>query len=255
MRGKRLAPVLVAVVGFLAAFVDPVAASGYQSITEQYIRDLNSMMLAAALPITLLVEGILVYTVWKFRKNDEAKPTKENRRLEITWTVATAVVLLFVGVAAYGVMGQTAVTATGQDAQAAMAEEDSVTVEAEGVQWYWNYEYVDEGVATSSGAGGDGVVGDQPLVLPADTKVVIRTASSDVIHAFHAPELGLKADALPGQNNYIVTDRLEEGTYQLYCAEFCGVGHSNMLGEIVVVDRDTYEDYVEDPENTTVGDS
>ncbi|SEV99847.1 cytochrome c oxidase subunit II [Halobacterium jilantaiense] len=252
MRGKRLAPVLVVVVGFLAAFVDPVAASGYQSITEQYIRDLNNMMLAAALPITLLVEGILIYTVWKFRNSDEAKPTKENRRLEITWTVATAVVLLFVGVAAYGVMGQSAVTATGQDAQAAMAEEDSVTVTAEGVQWYWNFEYADENLSTTTSAGGDGVVGDQPLVLPADTKVVIRTESSDVIHAFHAPDLGLKADALPGQQNYIITDELDEGTYQLYCAEFCGVGHSQMLADIEVVDRDTYEDYVEDPENTSV---
>jgi len=252
MRGKRLAPVLVAVVGFLAAFVDPVAASGYQSITEQYIRDLNSMMLAAALPITLLVEGILIYTVWKFRNNDEAKPTKENRRLEITWTVATAVVLLFVGVAAYGVMGQTAVTATGQDAQAAMAGDDTVTVTAEGNQWYWDFEYPAQNLTTSSGAGGDGVPGDQPLVLPADTKVVIQTESADVIHAFHAPEVGLKADAIPGQQNQIVTDELDEGTYQLYCAEFCGVGHSQMLADIEVVDRDTYENYVEDPENTSV---
>ncbi|MDH5020828.1 cytochrome c oxidase subunit II [Halobacterium rubrum] len=252
MRGKRLVPVLVAVVGVLAAFVDPVAASGYQSVTEELIRDLNSMMLAAALPITLLVEGILVYTVWKFRNADEAKPTKENRRLEITWTVATAVVLLFVGVAAYGVMGQTAVTATGQDAQTAMAQEDTVTVDVEGVQWYWNYEYVGENLSTTTGAATGDTVGDQPLVLPADTKVVIRTESQDVIHAFHAPELGLKADALPGQQNYIITNDLEEGTYQLYCAEFCGVGHSEMLSEIEVVDRETYEDYVEDPENTSV---
>jgi cytochrome c oxidase subunit 2 len=252
MRGKRLAPVLVAVVGFLAAFVDPVAASGYQSLTEQYIRDLNSMMLAAALPITLLVEGILIYTVWKFRNSGEAKPTKENRRLEITWTVATAVVLLFVGVAAYGVMGQTAVTATSQDAQAAMDDPDTVTVDVEGVQWYWNYEYVEQNLSTTTSAGGENVVGDQPLVLPADTEVVIRVDSADVIHAFHAPELGLKADALPGQQNYIITDELDEGTYQLYCAEFCGVGHSEMLSEIEVVDRGTYDDYVEDPENTTV---
>jgi len=254
MRGKRLVPVLVAAVGVLAAFVDPVAASsGYQSVTEELIRDLNSMMLAAALPITLLVEGILVYTVWKFRNADEAKPTKENRRLEITWTVATAVVLLFVGIGAYGVMGQQAVTATGQDAQAAMAEEDSVTVDVEGVQWYWNYEYVDQNVTTTSGtAGGDAAATDQPLVLPADTKVVIRTESADVIHAFHAPELGLKADAVPGQQNHIITDELDEGTYQLYCAEFCGVGHSEMLSDIEVVDRETYENYVEDPANASV---
>jgi cytochrome c oxidase subunit 2 len=254
MRGKRLAPVLVAAVGFLAAFVDPVAATGFQSTTEELIRELNVTMLAAAIPITLLVEGILVYTVWKFRKSDEAKPTKENRRLEITWTVATAVVLLFVGVAAYGVMGQQAVTATQADAQDVMEMNDSVTVEAEGVQWYWNFHYVDENVSTTSGSAttGDIVAGDQPLVLPVDTQLVIRTASQDVIHAFHAPELGLKADAIPGQNNYIVTELTEEGTYKLYCAEFCGVGHSNMMADIEVVDRETYENYVEDPQNASV---
>jgi cytochrome c oxidase subunit 2 len=253
MRGKRLVPVLVAAVGFLAAFVDPVAAAQYQSVTEQLIRDLNSMLLAAALPITLLVEGILVYTVWKFRNNDEAKPTKENRRLEITWTVATAVVLLFVGVAAYGVMAQPSVTATQADAQDAIAEDETVVVDVEGVQWYWNYEYPEEDLAVSSGSATSGIdYGNQPMVVPVDTKLVIRTHAADVIHAFHAPEIGLKADAVPGQTNYLITEVTEEGTYQLYCAEFCGQGHSEMLGEIVVVDQETYEEWTEDPENTSV---
>ena len=253
MRGKRLAPVLVAAVGFLVAFVDPVAASQYQSVTEEAIRQLNNMLLAAALPITLLVEGILIYTVWKFRNSDEAKPTKENRRLEITWTVATAVVLLFVGVAAYGVMGQTAVTATQADAEAAIAQDETVVVDTIGVQWYWKYSYPEEDLTVSSGAATEGVdVGNQPMVVPVDTKLVIRTTSEDVIHAFHAPEIGLKQDAVPGQTNYLITTVTEEGTYTLYCAEFCGQGHSEMLGEIVVVDQDTYEDWVQDPENTTV---
>ena len=253
MRGKRLVPTLVAAVGFLAAFVDPVAAAQYQSVTEELIRNLNSMMLAAALPITLLVEGILVYTVWKFRNNDEAKPTKENRRLEITWTVATAVVVLFVGVAVYGVMANPAVIATQADAQEEMANDDTVVVDAVGYQWYWNYEYPDEDLTVSSGSAvGDVDVGNQPMVIPEDTTLVIRTGSTDVIHAFHAPEIGLKADAVPGQTNYLITEVTEKGTYQLYCAEFCGQGHSQMLGEITVVEEDTYQEWVEDPENTSV---
>lgn len=247
MRGKRLVPVLVAAVGFLVAFVDPVAASQYQSVTERLIRDLNSMLLAAALPITLLVEGILVYTVWKFRKADEAKPTKENRRLEITWTVATAVVLLFVGVAAYGVMGQTAVTATQADAQEAMAQEDTVVVDAIGVQWYWKFHYPEANTTVDTTP-----PNEQPMVVPEDTTLVIRTKSEDVIHAFHAPEIGLKADAVPGQTNYIITEITEKGTYQLYCAEFCGQGHSQMLAKIVVVEEETYRKWVKDPENVTV---
>jgi cytochrome c oxidase subunit 2 len=242
MRGKRLAPVLVAVVGFLVAFVDPVAAAQYQSVTEQLIRDLNSKLLAAALPITLLVEGILLYTVWKYRTTDEPQPTKENRRLEITWTAATAVVLLFVGVAAYGVMANPMVTATQDDAEQALAEDDTVVVDAIGVQWYWEFYYPEENNTVRN-----------TMVVPEDTTLLIRTESEDVIHAFHAPEIGLKADANPGEQNYILTNVTEKGTYQLYCAEFCGAGHSQMLGEIVVVEEDRYEEWKQDPENVSVG--
>ena len=241
MRGKRLVPVLVAAVGFLVAFVDPVAAAEYQSVTEQLIRDLNSKLLAAALPITLLVEGILVYTVWKFRKTEKPQPTKENRRLEITWTAATAVVLLFVGVAAYGVMANPAVTATQEDAERVMGQEDTVVVDAVGIQWYWQFEYPEENVTVRN-----------TMVVPEDTTLLIRTEAQDVIHAFHAPEIGLKADAIPGQRNYIITNITEKGTYQLYCAEFCGAGHSQMLGEVVVVEEDKYEEWRQDPENVSV---
>ncbi|WP_232688213.1 cytochrome c oxidase subunit II [Halobacterium zhouii] len=241
MRGKRLAVVLVAAVGFLVAFVDPVAAAQYDSVTEQLIQDLDSKLLAAALPITLLVEGILVYTVWKFRKNEEPQPTKENRRLEITWTVATAVVLLFVGVAAYGVMAHPTVTATQDDAQRVMGQEDTVVVDAVGIQWYWQFEYPEENVTVRN-----------TMVVPEDTKLLIRTEAENVIHAFHAPGVGLKADAFPGQKNYIITNITEKGTYQIYCAEFCGAGHSQMLAKLEVVEEQKYQEWKEDPQNVSV---
>lgn len=241
MNTQRLATILFAVVG-LVGFVGPVAAAGYTTVTEQLIQDLNSSLLAAAVPVTLLVEGILIYTVWKFRKSDEAKPTKENRRLEITWTVATAVLLLFVGVGAYTAMANPYVTATEADAENAI-DDGAVVVDAVGYQWYWEFEYPQENV-TSTGT----------MVVPAGQDLVIRTESEDVIHAFHAPELALKTDAVPGQTNYMITrvNTDSTGTYQLYCAEFCGAGHSEMLATIKVVDQDTYQDWVEDPENTTL---
>jgi len=242
MNTQRLATVLLACAGLLAAFVDPVAAAGYSSVTEQIIQDLNSELLAVAVPVTLLVEGILVYTVWKFRKADEPQPTKENRRLEITWTVATAVLLLFVGVGAYTAMANPYVTATQADAQAAM-DDGAVTVDAVGYQWYWEFQYPNQNVTVQD-----------TMVIPAGQDVVIRTKSNDVIHAFHAPDLALKADAVPGQTNYIITrvHADQTGTYQLYCAEFCGAGHSEMLGKIKVVPQDKYEQWVQDPENTTI---
>lgn len=242
MTPQRLATTFLALGGLLAVAVDPVAAAGYTTVTERLIHGLNDELLAVAIPVTILVEGILVYTVWKFWKSDEAKPTKENPRLEITWTVATAVLLLFVGVGAYTAMASPYVSATEQDAQNAI-EDDAVVVDAVAQQWHWEFEYPNEDVTSKN-----------TLVIPAGQEVVIRTGSQDVIHSFHAPELALKADAVPGQTNYIVTRVNEDqtGTYRLYCGEFCGEGHAEMLAEIKVVSPEKYEAWTEDPENTSL---
>ena len=87
----------VALLALLGA--TPVAAQA--SINEQLISNLNEKLLYVAIPIAVLVEAILFYTVYKYKDNDNPQPTQENRRLEITWTVATAIILLFVGFAAY----------------------------------------------------------------------------------------------------------------------------------------------------------
>jgi len=86
-------------------------------------------------------------------------------------------------------------------------------------------------------------------VLPADRPVVLHITSSDWIHAFHAPGLGLKSDAIPGNHNIIRTEITEPGTYQLYCAEYCGTGHSDMLGEVEVVSGDEYESWLDEQQS------
>jgi len=80
--------------------------------------------------------------------------------------------------------------------------------------------------------------------LPANQEVNLRVTSRDWLHAFHAPSLGLKADAFPGQYNHLKTVPQETGTYQLYCAEYCGSGHSQMLGTVEVVPQDEYEQWL-----------
>jgi cytochrome c oxidase subunit 2 len=65
-----------------------------------------------------------------------------------------------------------------------------------------------------------------------------------VIHGFAVPELGLKQDAIPDQNNTIRTVPLETGTYQGYCTEYCGVSHSQMYFTVEVVSQDEYQSYL-----------
>jgi cytochrome c oxidase subunit 2 len=238
MQWKRLLGPL-SVVAVLAVATSPAAAQG-TSVTEELIWGVNNNLLAVAVPITVLVEGVLFYTVWKYSKADEASPTRENRRLEVTWTVTTALVLLFVGITAYGAMASDDVITTKDDAQDAIEGGNAAVVEVDAFQWNWRFNYA------------DGPQEQSTLVLPTDRPVVLELTAQNVIHSFHVPGLALKQDAFPGHTTYLKTTIYEEGTYTLYCAEFCGSGHSKMLATIEVVDGETYDQWVEDPENTTV---
>lgn len=227
MRFKRIAGALLLCIAFLGVIANPAAAQQYHTPTEQFIQQLNSKLLYIAVPITVLVEGILFYAVMKFRNNDDPSPTEENRRLEITWTVATALVLLFVGVASYGVMAQVTTPPSAEP------QEDQVVVDVIAEKWVWNYEYPEENAAATN-----------TMVIPVDQEIYLNVTSVDWLHAFHAPELGLKQDARPGKPIPLEFTPTEKGEYTLYCAEYCGAGHSKMLGTIKVVSQEEYQNWL-----------
>jgi len=246
MRRARILP--VALVGFLALLaVEPVAAQ--TSIHDELITDLNLTLLYAAIPITILVEAVLIYAVVKFKNNDDPKPTEENRRLEITWTIATAVILLFVGVASYQVL---AVEEVGnpiadeerlepdvtEDLEGAVGphehEEDAVEIEVEAFRYGWQASY----------AGGEVGTFDE-IRIPADRPVYLHIYSDDWLHMLHVPEVGLKQSAIVGEYNTIKTEAYEPGNHQFYCTEYCGVGHSQMNGEFIIMDGDEYDEWLE----------
>ncbi|EMA51428.1 cytochrome c oxidase subunit II [Halococcus thailandensis] len=253
MTKTRLGRYALLVVGVVLAATEPVLA---QSVNADLIYGLNAKLLYVAIPITLLVQIILVYAVWKFRNNDDPQPTRENRRLEITWTVATAIILLFVGVASYTVLGSPAIALTADENQAqpqaqqqiqpsvthpnrsgatAPDSKQAVEIEIDAFQWGWEFIYPDAGVNSST-----------ELAVPANKSVYLHITSRDVIHAVHVPALGLKQDAIPGEYNTIMTNATEPGTYQLYCAEFCGSGHSKMLANMTVMPQDEYQSWLDE---------
>lgn len=243
-------------------FVAPAAAQ--PSINSELITDLNNNLLYAAVPITVLVEGILIYTVYRFKDSGEAKPTQENRRLEITWTVATAIVLLFVGLASTQVLASSYIggpTADSPNAETgniegltynnssgahAPTEDDAVQIEVVAVKYSWTFNYIDaEGDVTSSNT----------LVIPEDRPVYLHLISDDWLHSFHAPDLGLKQDAFPDQYHTMKTNATEPGEYQLYCAEYCGVGHSQMTGTIEVKSQSDYQQWLDEQQSGGSGNS
>jgi cytochrome c oxidase subunit 2 len=206
-----------------------LAQSTADSSTEELVWGLNFELLAIAVPITILVEAILLYTVWRFRAGnvESAKPTKENRRLEITWTVATAIILLFVGVGAYGVMAA-------EDGGSVTADTEAEEyVQANAFQFNWEFHYPEYNVTSYD-----------ELVVPANESVRFNISSRNVIHAFHVPELALKMDAMPGGSNYLKTTPQSPGMYQLYCAEYCGSGHSQMTKTVRVLPSEEYDEWI-----------
>jgi cytochrome c oxidase subunit 2 len=230
-------------VAALALVATPVMAQEAPSTSARLINQLNGKLLYVGLPITLLVEVILIYTVWRFKDNDEPSPTKENRRLEISWTIATAIVLLFVGVTSYGVLANPNVTYP-DTYETNEIPENAVIVHAEAYQWGWNMTYPEHNISTGN-----------KIVIPKDRPVVFQVTSRDVIHSFHVPALGLKQDAVPGQTNNYKTVALKEGTYQGYCAEYCGVAHSKMYFTIEVMSQAEYQDWLQQQKQSQQGGS
>lgn len=242
LRARRVATGAVAVTAGLVLATAPAAAA--DSISEELIRGLNRRLLYIAVPIAVLVEFILVYTIWRFRGNDDPLPTRTNRDLEITWTFATALVLLFVGSASYAVLTSPFVAAVpeldqqlGEDAapQPDDAPPDAVVVEVVTEQWQYTFQYPNDDVTTQ-----------EALVLPRDRPVYIYVTSRDVLHSVHVPELGLKQDAFPGEYQLIHTRLDETGEYRLYCAEYCGDQHARMRSTLRVVDEGQYQNWLDD---------
>lgn len=223
MDRERITSKLIAALAGLALAAQPVAAQA--SSSDAAISSLNEKLLVVAIPITVLVEAVLIYTVFKYKDQDEAKPTRENRRLEITWTVATAAILLFVGISASITMADDSVI-TPDDPEVSQQEDELVNVTA--YRYGWTFEYPEYNVSY------DGT--QQPLYLAKGESTYFSLATEDWLHAFHVPALGLKHDAVPGKIAWMKTTAAQVGTFQGYCAEYCGVGHSGMMFEVQVVE-------------------
>lgn len=222
---SRVCLLVVAVV----LFTTPVAA---QSVNRSVIDDLNEQLLYVALPLTLFVEITLLNAIYRFRDNDDPSPTVDDRALELTWNAATAVILVFVGVSAYFVMSNPYLTPTAA-ADAPGQDAPGVEVDVTAYQWGWQFHYPEANVTTAN-----------RLVLPKGKDVRFNLTSEDVIHSLYIPGLGVKQDIFPGRSQIARTRPTETGEFRLYCAEFCGDGHSRMQATVDVRNESAYEDWL-----------
>lgn len=196
--------------------------------------------------ICVLVAGLLVYVMIRFNKRANPVPAQftHNTSVEVAWTLAPVVVLMFIAIFSFRLLY----------AYHDMPKPD-LTVKATGNQWYWSYAYPDHGAFTFDSlllpeekAKAKGVpfrlAVDNPLVVPTGKVVRVLVTGADVIHDFALPAFGLKTDAIPGRVNETWFKADKPGIYYGQCSELCGTDHAFMPIEIDVVDQPKFEAWV-----------
>jgi cytochrome c oxidase subunit 2 len=239
----------------------PVADGiGFQPAATKLARDLqwlDGMVLIIITAITVFVLGLLAYVILRY--NRKANPVPEtfthNSPVEVAWTVIPIVILVFIGAFSLPVLF---------DQQ--KIPEGEVNIKVTGYQWYWGYEYVDEGFEFESFLIGDGKVltpevelelkeagytrdqfllaTDTAVVVPVDKTVVMQITGADVIHSWTIPAFGVKQDAVPGRLGQLWFKAEKEGIYFGQCSELCGKDHAYMPITVKVVSQDAYKSWL-----------
>ena len=184
------------------------------------IHTLYDVLLIATVPIFVLVETVVLYSVWKFRMRpgEELKdgpPIHGNTRLEVVWTALPAVLIISLCTYAYTVL---------RSNEASKKAEMTVNVTARQFAFEFSYPNQDGKTVVSSA-----------LYLPKGRPVVFKLRSLDVIHSFFVPEFSEKLDAVPGITTTLRVTPTRLGTYPVECTELCGAGHSLMRSTVYVV--------------------
>ena len=203
----------------------------------------------------VLIGGFMVYAIWKYRyrEGQTAAYEPENTKLEWILTIATTI----------GVVGMLAPGLAVWDDYVNVPEE-AAEVEIVGQQWAWSYRLpgadgqlgtVDSrriafdnpfGIIAEDTYGQDDIlIARGALHLPIDEPVKALLRSKDVLHDFWVPQFRAKMDIVPGMITYMWFTPTRAGTYEVLCAELCGVGHHTMRGTVVVDERADYERWLD----------
>ena len=200
--------------------------------------------------ITLFVLGLLIWVCFKYsaKKNKNPSKTVHNTLIEILWTAIPVLILVVIAVPSFKLLYK-------QD----VIPEPDLTIKAIGYQWYWGYEYPDNGNFTYEAfmlQSADELEEDKPFkrMLTTDTKVVVpvnkivrmQVTAADVLHSWAIPAFGVKTDAVPGRLNETWFKAEKTGIYYGMCSELCGVNHQSMPIEIHVVTQNEFDSWVEE---------
>jgi len=236
-----LAALLVAAPAASAGLIMPESGG---SPNANDISTLYKLILAMAIVIFLGVEGILIWSLFRFRarRGNVAAQIHGNTRLEIGWTVGAAVILVFLTVVTFIKLGSiknppaSDIDARGNpvsgevlfaqtDRPAPPRDSASLNIRVDGQQYVWRFQY----------PGPKAVFAYEEMVVPVGMTVTLDITSDDVAHSWWIPKLGGKFDAIPGYTNKTWFKALKPGVYRGQCAELCGRNHADMYAQVRAV--------------------
>ncbi len=211
------------------------------------IRALDNFLLWIAGGITLFVLCLMLWSAWKHnaKANPEPATFTHNTRIEVAWTIVPLLILVIIGAFSLPVLFR----------QQTIPEAD-VVVKATGYQWYWGYEYPEEGISYDSfmlnedeladyGYSRDEylLATDTAVVVPTGQTIVVQVTAADVIHSWTIPAFGVKQDGVPGRlaELHFAVNEGEEGIYFGQCSELCGAAHAYMPITVFAVTPEEYE--------------
>jgi cytochrome c oxidase subunit II len=176
--------------------------------------DLLDTTVRWALLVFVLVEGALIYAIFRFRGrpgDPEPHQTHGNTLVEIIWTVIPALILAAIAVPTVRAIFQTNAT----------PGEDALEIEVVGHQWWWEFRYPEYNITTAN-----------ELNIPVGRTVSLRMGSTDVIHSFWVPQFAAKRDVFANRETRMWFKAETAGEYPGQCAEFCGIQHARMAYHI-----------------------
>jgi len=190
------------------------------------IDTLYDVLLVASVPVFVLVMAVVFYSVSAFKAKpgdmSDGAPIHGNTRLEVIW-----VTIPFIMVSAVAIYGWIVL----DDIEA--KQPNQMVVQVNGQQFAWDFTYL-----------GEGKVKSNQLYLPVNRPVEFQVTTDDVLHDFWVPEFRLKTDAVPGLTTKFRTTPNKIGTYNVVCAELCGIGHSTMRNTVQVLPQEEFDSWV-----------
>jgi len=214
------------------------------SPATQSIFDLAMLVFAITGLIYVVVTGVLLYCVWKFRERpgdskQEPPQVYGSQPIEVAWTAAPALIVFFLMLVTMRTLWEVKDHPTEPQ-----ANDNTLYVTVIGRQWWWEYQYeYYNGRKLSFTTANELHIPVSAAGIPRPVRLSLKSA--DVCHSYWVPRLAGKVDLIPGRTNSLTLQTSEPGLYYGQCAEYCGTQHAHMLIRVTVESPEEFEHWLE----------